>query len=89
MNAAQVTTIITTLITTLGLVAVGFISYLGATQAARAANEASKASMLGAENRDKLVDVGTKVDGQLAKLLALTAKSSHAEGVKDEIEREK
>ncbi len=34
-------------------------------------------------------EMATKVDGRLTELLELTRKSSHAEGVKDEKEKEK
>jgi hypothetical protein len=43
---------------------------------------------LGFVNRSKLTNVGEKVDGRLSELLALTRKSSHAEGVKDQKETE-
>jgi len=43
---------------------------------------------LGYLNSRKLRNVETKVDGRLEELLALTRKSSHAEGVKDQKEKE-
>ena len=42
------------------------------------------ALVLGFVNRTKLEKVSTQVDGRLSELLELTRKSSHAEGVKDE-----
>jgi len=40
-------------------------------------------------NRAKLGAVSEQVDGRLTELLALTRKASHAEGVKDEVDRDK
>ena len=42
------------------------------------------AAIIGIFNRTKLAAVSEQVDGRLTELLALTRKSSHAEGMKDE-----
>jgi hypothetical protein len=44
--------------------------------------------ILGFMNRRKLGDVEQKVDGRLTELLELTRKSSHAEGVKEQTEKD-
>jgi len=50
---------------------------------------ALSAAVLGWLNRTKLTDVGERVDGRLTELLELTRKSSKAEGVKQELDRDK
>ena len=47
------------------------------------------AAVLGFLNRSKLGAVSQQVDGRLTELLELTRKSSHAEGEKAELERDK
>jgi hypothetical protein len=48
-----------------------------------AAVPSTLAAVLGLVNRRKIGDVQVSVDGRLSELLALTAKSSRAEGQKD------
>jgi len=45
------------------------------------------AAILGLLNRSKLGAVSVQMDGRMSELLALTRKSSHAQGVKDEQNR--
>ena len=54
-----------------------------------AAIPGSLAAAFGFLNRSKIEQLEVKVDGRLTQLLAVTEKSSHAEGVKQELDREK
>jgi hypothetical protein len=49
----------------------------------------SLAAILGIFNRVKLGSVSLQIDGRLTELLQITKSSSHAQGVKDELDREK